>query len=79
MASCCLAGKRRARFRRNLASSNGIPSVRRRRWPMGYSITTSGRIVPSVNSTVSPLAIDRLSRAAILSKAVRLRRLDHLA
>ena len=25
-----------------------MPSARRRRWPMGYSTTTSGRMVPSV-------------------------------
>src|SRR5262249_37831894 len=59
----CFAGKRRARLVLNFSTSTGMPSLRRRLWPMGYSQTTSFSFVPSLNSTVSALAIERLSGA----------------
>src|SRR5436190_204519 len=54
----CFAGKRRARLVLNLSTSNGMPWWRRRRWPMGYSMTTSSSLLPSSNSTVIALAMD---------------------
>ena len=41
IACCCFAGKRRARLTRNFSISTGMPSLRRRLWPIGYSTTTS--------------------------------------
>jgi hypothetical protein len=38
-----------------------MPSLRRRLWPIGYSTTISFSFVPSLNSTVIALAIERLS------------------
>src|SRR5690606_35455473 len=61
MRACWRGGKMRARLVRNLASSNGMPSWRRRLWPMGYSQATSSSRVPSLNSTVSAFAMERLS------------------
>src|SRR2546425_10375346 len=61
MVFCCCDGKRRARLRSNFSTRCGMPSLRRRLWPIGYSTTTSGSVVPSLNSTVSALAIERLS------------------
>src|SRR4029453_2731242 len=61
IASCCLEGNRRARFVRNFSTNNGMPSLRRRLWPIGYSTTTSFNLRPSFSSTVSALAIDRFS------------------
>src|SRR5690242_11119497 len=61
IAFCCFSGKRRARLRSNFSTSRGIPSLRRRLWPIGYSTTTSARRLPSLNSTVSAFAIERFS------------------
>src|SRR5690606_15921893 len=61
MRDCWRGGKMRARLVRNLASSSGMPSWRRRLWPMGYSQTTSSSRAPSLNSTVSAFAMERLS------------------
>ena len=38
-----------------------VPSPRRSLCPRGYSITTSPSLLPSWNSTVMPLAMERLS------------------
>src|SRR2546430_273488 len=69
---CCSAGKRRARLVLNFSTRIGMPSLRRRRWPIGYSQTTSSSLLPALNSTVSALAIERFfgswqSRAQRLS------------
>src|SRR5258706_9919301 len=61
IAFCCFGGKRRARLRSNFSTRCGMPSLRRRLWPIGYSTTTSGSDVPSLNLTVNPLGIQRLS------------------
>src|SRR3954470_12794444 len=61
IAFCCFSGKRRARLRSNFSTRCGMPSLRRRLWPMGYSTTTSESFLPSLNSTVSALAIERFS------------------
>src|ERR1700682_3456926 len=61
IAFCCLGGKRRARLRSNFSTSSGMPSLRRRLWPRGHSTTISASLLPSLNSTVSALAIERLS------------------
>ncbi len=55
-----LVGKRRRKFVLNFSTSSGMPSSRRRRWPIGYS-TVSSTIDPSFNSTWSEFAIERLS------------------
>src|SRR3981189_3292577 len=59
IALCCSGGKRRARLLLNFSTRTGMPSLRRRRWPIGYSQTTSFSLLPSLNSTVSALAIER--------------------
>src|SRR3981189_791893 len=56
---CCSGGKHRARLVLNFSTSIGMPSLRRRRWPSGYSQTTSFSFVPSLSSIVRPLAIER--------------------
>src|SRR3546814_1536658 len=40
---CCSSLKQRARLVRNLETSSGMPSTRRRRCPTGYSTMISGR------------------------------------
>ena len=59
--SRCFSGKRRARFMRNFSTRIGMPSFRRRLWPMGYSTTISFSFFPSVNSTVRAFAIERFA------------------
>src|SRR3954465_10523867 len=61
MALCCFEGKRRARLVLNFSTRMGMPSLRRRLWPIGYSHTTSSSLEPSLNSTVSAFAIERLA------------------
>src|SRR5438876_6726174 len=56
---CCSGGKRRARLLLNFSTRIGMPSLRRRLWPSGYSHSTSFGLLPSLNSTVSALAIER--------------------
>src|SRR3979490_494909 len=56
---CCAGGKRRARLVLNFSTRIGMPSLRRRRWPSGDSQSTSFSLLPSVNSTVRALAIER--------------------
>ena len=55
---CCASLNRRRRLVLNFSISSGIPSSRRRRWPMGYS-TVSSSTEPSSRSTRSALAIER--------------------
>src|SRR5208337_4800092 len=57
---CCSSEKRLRRLVLNFSTSSGIPSLRRRLCPIGYS-TVSSSTVPSFNSTRSEFAIDLFS------------------
>src|SRR3981189_410925 len=49
IAFCCSGGKRRARLVLNFSTRIGMPSLRRRRWPSGYSQNTSLDLTPSLH------------------------------
>ena len=78
MACCCFAGKRRARLVRNFSTSTGMPSSRRRRWPIGYSTTTSRVRLPSLNSTVMRVGDRALVRVEVVPGELRVLDAGHL-
>src|SRR4029079_3798655 len=59
----CSGGHRDAKLLSNFFARSGIPSARRRRWPIGYSTAIFAVLDPSVKKTCTAFAIERFSRA----------------
>jgi hypothetical protein len=65
------SSKRVARADLNLSHSSGIDSLRRRRWPMGYSTSMRSVLLPSVKKIWMALAMERCLGVEIILAVAR--------